>query len=176
MDVGYAPRPARAELGHVLSRHRDGTLRRFPPGAGEEALLNFVERIGAGKDAPPEHPLMEAARNRASRSGRGRSSRSTAPTSGYSPQRTSRSEEAKEAMRLGDRPRKLEDATRLRLAGEKRIPTNCEEMGRWRLRNADLSEPRAPPEGYARELVCLLVIAACRFAPTRLREPSSSQS
>jgi hypothetical protein len=42
---------------------RDGTLRRFPPGVGEAALLNFVERIGAGGDAPPEHPLMEAARN-----------------------------------------------------------------------------------------------------------------
>jgi len=42
---------------------RDGTVRCFPPGAGEEALLNFVKRIGAGENAPPEHPLMEAARN-----------------------------------------------------------------------------------------------------------------
>jgi hypothetical protein len=42
---------------------RDGTLRRFPPGAGKDALLNFIDRIGAGEDAPPEHPLMEAARN-----------------------------------------------------------------------------------------------------------------
>jgi hypothetical protein len=42
---------------------RDGTLRRFPPDAGEDALLNFIDRIGAGEDAPPEHPLMEAARN-----------------------------------------------------------------------------------------------------------------
>jgi len=41
----------------------DGTVRRFPPGAGEAALLNFIERIGAGEDAPAEHPLMEAARN-----------------------------------------------------------------------------------------------------------------
>jgi hypothetical protein len=42
---------------------RDGTLRRFPPGAGKDALLNFIDRIGLGEDAPPEHPLMEAARN-----------------------------------------------------------------------------------------------------------------
>ena len=42
---------------------RDGTLRRLPPGAGKDALLNFIERIGAGEDASPEHPLMEAARN-----------------------------------------------------------------------------------------------------------------
>jgi hypothetical protein len=42
---------------------RDGTLRRFPPGAGKDALLNFIDRIGSGEDAPPEHPLMEAARN-----------------------------------------------------------------------------------------------------------------
>jgi hypothetical protein len=42
---------------------RDGTVRRFSPGAGEAALLNFMDRIGAGENAPPEHPLMEAARN-----------------------------------------------------------------------------------------------------------------
>ena len=47
----------------ITIRQRDGTLRRFPPGAGEAALLNFIERIGAGEDAPAEHPLMETARN-----------------------------------------------------------------------------------------------------------------
>ena len=26
-------------------------------------MLNFIDRIGAGENAPPEHPLMEAARN-----------------------------------------------------------------------------------------------------------------
>ena len=25
--------------------------------------MNFMERLGAGEDAPPEHPLIEAARN-----------------------------------------------------------------------------------------------------------------
>ena len=39
--------------GAILTiRQRDGTLRRFSPGAGEAALLNFIERIGAGEDAP----------------------------------------------------------------------------------------------------------------------------
>jgi hypothetical protein len=58
-------RKAEAELARetITIRQRDGTVRCFPPGAGEEALLNFVERIGAGEEAPPEHPLMEAARN-----------------------------------------------------------------------------------------------------------------
>jgi hypothetical protein len=41
----------------------DGTLKRFPPGAGKDALLNFIDRIGRGEDAPAEHPLMEATRN-----------------------------------------------------------------------------------------------------------------
>jgi hypothetical protein len=41
----------------------DGTLKRFPQGGGEDALLNFIERIGAGEDASPEHPLMEATCN-----------------------------------------------------------------------------------------------------------------
>jgi len=47
----------------ITIRQRNGTLRRFFPGAGEDALLNFMDRIGAGGDAPAEHPLMEAARN-----------------------------------------------------------------------------------------------------------------
>jgi hypothetical protein len=49
--------------GMITIPQRDGTLRRFPPDAGEVALLNFIERIGRGEDAPAEHPLMEAARN-----------------------------------------------------------------------------------------------------------------
>jgi hypothetical protein len=28
-----------------------------------EAFVNLVNRIGAGEDAPPEHPLVAAARN-----------------------------------------------------------------------------------------------------------------
>ena len=30
---------------------------------GIDASMNFMERLGAGEDAPPEHPLIEAARN-----------------------------------------------------------------------------------------------------------------
>ena len=41
---------------------RDGTVKRFPPGAGTDAFMNLMERLGAGEDAPPEHPLIEAAR------------------------------------------------------------------------------------------------------------------
>jgi hypothetical protein len=42
---------------------RDGTTARFPASAGMEAYMNFFERMGAGEDAPPEHPLLVAARN-----------------------------------------------------------------------------------------------------------------
>ncbi len=38
-------------------------MRHFPDSAGPEAFMNFIERMGAGEDAPPEHPLIEAARN-----------------------------------------------------------------------------------------------------------------
>ena len=58
-------RKAEAELTRemITIPQRDGTLRRFPSGAGEEALLNFIDRIGAGEDAPPELLMIEAARN-----------------------------------------------------------------------------------------------------------------
>jgi hypothetical protein len=42
---------------------KDGTGRRFPQSAGMEAFMNLVDRLGAGEDAPPEHPLIAAARN-----------------------------------------------------------------------------------------------------------------
>ena len=42
---------------------RDGSIKRFPPCAFEEAFLCAMARIGAGEDAPPRHPLLEAARN-----------------------------------------------------------------------------------------------------------------
>jgi hypothetical protein len=31
--------------------------------AGEEALLNLIDRLGAGEDAPPEHEMIDAIRN-----------------------------------------------------------------------------------------------------------------
>jgi hypothetical protein len=42
---------------------KDGSIKRFPPCAFEEAFLCAMARIGAGEDAPPRHPLLEAARN-----------------------------------------------------------------------------------------------------------------
>ena len=42
---------------------QDGTVKRFPPGAGMDAYMNMMDRLGAGEEAPPEHPLIEASRN-----------------------------------------------------------------------------------------------------------------
>src|SRR5215211_6807632 len=42
---------------------KDGTIRRFPQSAVKDAYANLMARMGAGEDAPPEHPLLEAARN-----------------------------------------------------------------------------------------------------------------
>ena len=42
---------------------QDGPVARFPQSAGMEAFMNLMERLGAGEDAPPEHPLIEAARS-----------------------------------------------------------------------------------------------------------------
>jgi hypothetical protein len=42
---------------------RDGTVARFPRSAGMDAYMNLFDRLGAGEDAPPEHPLIEAVRN-----------------------------------------------------------------------------------------------------------------
>jgi hypothetical protein len=42
---------------------QDGPVKRFPSSAGMEAYINLMERLGAGEEAPPEHSLIEAARN-----------------------------------------------------------------------------------------------------------------
>ena len=42
---------------------RDGTVARFPAQEGMLAYMNLMERLGAGEAAPPEHPLIAAARN-----------------------------------------------------------------------------------------------------------------
>ncbi len=52
-----------AEGEAILIPQRDGTVRRFPKGADEEAFMNLMDRLGAGEDAPPEHPMVEAVRN-----------------------------------------------------------------------------------------------------------------
>ena len=48
---------------HVAIPQMDGTTARFSRSAVREAYLNMVERLGASEDAPPEHPLLTAARN-----------------------------------------------------------------------------------------------------------------
>jgi hypothetical protein len=42
---------------------KDGTVARFPKSEGIEAFRNWFERLGAGDDAPPEHPMIAAVRN-----------------------------------------------------------------------------------------------------------------
>ncbi len=52
-----------AEGEMIVITQQDGTVRRFPPEAGIEAFMNHMTRLGAAEHAPPEHPLIEAARN-----------------------------------------------------------------------------------------------------------------
>jgi hypothetical protein len=54
-------RDARGEM--IEIPQQDGTVKRFPESAAKDAFLNAYERLGAGEDAPPEHPLSTAARN-----------------------------------------------------------------------------------------------------------------
>jgi len=54
-------REAREEM--IQIPQKNGTVTRFPQSAGMEAFSNLMGRMGAGKDAPPEHPLIVAARN-----------------------------------------------------------------------------------------------------------------
>jgi hypothetical protein len=57
----HLERTAEGEM--LVIAQRDGTVRRFPQEAYKEAFMNHMARLGAGEDAPPEHPLIEAARN-----------------------------------------------------------------------------------------------------------------
>jgi hypothetical protein len=52
-----------AEGEMLVIPQRDGTVKKFPKHAGEEAFMNLMDRLGAGEEAPPEHPLIEAARS-----------------------------------------------------------------------------------------------------------------
>ncbi len=47
----------------VAIPQQDGTLAKFPQSAATDAYVNVMDRLGAGDEAPPEHPLLEAARN-----------------------------------------------------------------------------------------------------------------
>ena len=54
----------RLAVGNVVSiPQQDGPPAVFPESALKDAYVNLCDRMGAGDDAPPEHPLMEAARN-----------------------------------------------------------------------------------------------------------------
>jgi len=52
-----------AEEEMVVIPQRYGPPARFPTSALKDAYLNLIERMGAGEDAPPEHPLLVAVRN-----------------------------------------------------------------------------------------------------------------
>ena len=52
-----------AEEEIIAIPQQNGTVRRFPQSAGMDAYMNLMDRLGAGEDAPPEHPLIAAARN-----------------------------------------------------------------------------------------------------------------
>jgi hypothetical protein len=51
----------------IVIPQRDGTVARFPQSAARDAFINLMDRMGAGEDAPPEHPLIAAARNSSER-------------------------------------------------------------------------------------------------------------
>jgi hypothetical protein len=52
-----------AEEDKILLPKEDSTVAKFPQPTAADALVNYFDRLGAGEDAPPEHPLTEAARN-----------------------------------------------------------------------------------------------------------------
>ena len=54
-------RDAREEM--IEIPEQDGTVKRFPRSAGMDAFMNAWDRLGAGENAPPEHPLVVAVRN-----------------------------------------------------------------------------------------------------------------
>jgi hypothetical protein len=56
-------RDAEEEMFIIPQAKPDGTVKKFPKSEGIEALLNLFDRLGAGEDAPPEHPLLTAVRN-----------------------------------------------------------------------------------------------------------------
>jgi hypothetical protein len=65
--MGLRDRTKRAEKAAeeemIVIPQKDGTAKRFPQSAGMDAYMNLFDRLGAGEDAPPEHPLIAAAKN-----------------------------------------------------------------------------------------------------------------
>jgi hypothetical protein len=52
-----------AEEDLIVILQQDGTVAKFPQSALRDAVANYFDRLRAGEDAPPEHPLSKAARN-----------------------------------------------------------------------------------------------------------------
>ncbi len=55
-----------AEVELITIPQQDGSVRKFPPDAAKDAYVNVCARLRAayrGDEVPPEHPLLEAARN-----------------------------------------------------------------------------------------------------------------
>jgi hypothetical protein len=52
-----------AEHEMIIIPQKDGTVKRFPASEGMVAYMNWMDRLGAGEDAPPEHPLIAAVGN-----------------------------------------------------------------------------------------------------------------
>jgi len=64
----HLKRLEREAKGEMISiPQRDGTVKTFPKYQLADAYLNVMARLGAGEDAPPEHPLVAAARNSSDR-------------------------------------------------------------------------------------------------------------
>jgi hypothetical protein len=53
-------RDARGEM--IEIPQPNGTVQRFSQSAAMDAFMNVCNRLGAGDEAPPEHPLVVAAR------------------------------------------------------------------------------------------------------------------
>jgi hypothetical protein len=51
----------------IVIPQQDGSIRRFPRSAYKDAFLNAIERLGAKEDAPPRHPMLDAAKNSSDR-------------------------------------------------------------------------------------------------------------
>ena len=59
---GWIKRLERDAQGEMIEiPQKDGTVARFPQSAGKDAFMNLMDRLGAGEDAPAEHPLVTAA-------------------------------------------------------------------------------------------------------------------
>src|SRR3712207_5610352 len=86
-------REAEGEMLVILQR--DGTVKRFPAGAGIDAYMNLMDRLGPASKHHPSTRLLRQPGTPASRIGCTRSSPWRTLTSGYSPSRTSPSKEAR---------------------------------------------------------------------------------